>query len=373
MSHTPIAQPEGKAFHGLELLRFLCALAIIVWHYQHFFLVDGAAIPGFDRSLQPLYGLFWLPYNWGNFAVEVFWGISGFIFFWKYADAIHDGRVGGGKFFSLRFSRLYPLHIATLALVAGLQWMYAQGHGGSFIYDYNDLRHLLLHLAFASDWGFHKGLSFNGPVWSVSLEVLAYAAFYVIARRWHFTGRSMAVIILTLVLAKILLPWIKDPVFCLLYFFVGGGAFLIIRQSQRHRHLLFAVTWVTTAMLIFWNWKTDGKVHTVLWVSITLFSLAAFVLLGERVTARKAKSAFSFLGGLTYSSYMIHFPLQLAAVTIGDRVGVGRDVYYLPLVFTGFLIATFALAAASYVWFERPMQQWLRRRMSGRRAQPGAP
>lgn len=370
VNHAPAVPPEGRAFHGLELLRFLCALTIIVWHYQHFFMLDGHPIPGFDRPLQPLYMLFCIPYNWGYFAVEVFWGISGFVFFWKYADALYDRRVGGGKFFRLRFSRLYPLHIATLALVAGLQWIYTADHGSAFVYEYNDLRHLALQLAFASDWGFQKGPSFNGPVWSVSVEILAYAAFFLMARHWRFTGRSITTIILILVIAQILIPWLKDPVLCLLHFFVGGAVFLITRQSQRHKHSLASATLISTTALLFSNSRTDYNIDTLLLIYINILILSVFAMFSYRIASQRSRSTISFFSSLTYSSYMIHFPIQITAVTVSDHMGLGRDIYYHPAVFLAFLIASFTLAALSYIGFEYPMQQWLRSRMSERKVVP---
>lgn len=361
---------ESKAFHGLELLRFLCAVTIITWHYQHFFWVDGDMAPWFQRSLQPFYTLLWGAYNWGSYAVEVFWGISGFIFFWKYAQPVRSGQVGARTFFNLRFSRLYPLHVATLVMVVVLQWWYAQGHQGTFVYGNHDLRHFVLHLAMASDWGLDKGLSFNGPVWSVSVEVLAYTAFFLVARRFRFSGRLMAGLILGLVIAKMALPWIKDPVLCLLYFFVGGTAFLIVTRSPRHERNLFLATLATSVVLVVWNWKTDGKVHTFVWISITLFLVAAAVRLGRVVVRPSARQVFSFLGGLTYSSYLLHFPVQLFAVIVADRFEVPRETFLHPAAYLGFMGACFGLASLSYVYFEYPMQQFLRRKLrsSGRAA-----
>ena len=71
-----------KTFYGIEILRFISALAILIWHYQHFYFLG-------DQDLitenQPFYNLFKLFYIYGFQGVNFFWCISGFIFFWKYA------------------------------------------------------------------------------------------------------------------------------------------------------------------------------------------------------------------------------------------------------------------------------------------------
>jgi peptidoglycan/LPS O-acetylase OafA/YrhL len=102
---------------GLELLRFVAALAVIVWHYSGFSYVADSPVNLFKNRL-PFYGLLQPLYETGEYAVWALWCISGFIFFWKYRDAIADRSIGCGRFFVFRLSRLYPLHLVTLALVA---------------------------------------------------------------------------------------------------------------------------------------------------------------------------------------------------------------------------------------------------------------
>ncbi|MFK4980032.1 hypothetical protein ACI39V_28120, partial [Klebsiella pneumoniae] len=53
-------------------------------------------------------------------------------------------------------------------------------HGTGFIYHQQNLKHFLLSLAMAHYWGFQDNQSFNGPSWSLSTEMLAYAAFWLV-------------------------------------------------------------------------------------------------------------------------------------------------------------------------------------------------
>ena len=39
----------------------------------------------------------------------------------------------------------------------------------------NDTYHFILNFFFISGWGFEKSYSFNGPIWSVSIELIIYA------------------------------------------------------------------------------------------------------------------------------------------------------------------------------------------------------
>jgi peptidoglycan/LPS O-acetylase OafA/YrhL len=162
---------------GLEALRFLTAFAILVYHYQHFFFVADKHVDLVQERL-PLYGLLHVFYKFGASGVWIFWSISGFIFFWKYRDAIADQSVGGWKFFVLRFSRLYPLHFVTLLLVAILQPVYFGLNGYFFVYQDNDLRRFLLQLFMILQGGY----GFNGPIWSILVEVLVYFLFFLTLR-----------------------------------------------------------------------------------------------------------------------------------------------------------------------------------------------
>lgn len=170
-----------KRLYLLDVLRGLASLSVVLWHYQQFYFVaPNRLADGYLRSWEPLYFLLWPVYMYGAVAVELFFILSGFVFYYTYSTAIQDRSVSLYKFFILRFSRLYPLHFATLILVALLQ-LDARASLGSFIvYPSNDLRHFVLNLFFASHWGFQRGWSFNAPVWSVSVEVLLYAVFFVI-------------------------------------------------------------------------------------------------------------------------------------------------------------------------------------------------
>ena len=112
------AAPNDGRLIGIELLRFAAALAVLIWHYQNF-LIGSPGHPELVRAAQPLSFLLGPLYAYGNSGVELFWCLSGFIFTWKYIEPIHAGGVSFARFIWLRFSRLYPLHFATLLLVAG--------------------------------------------------------------------------------------------------------------------------------------------------------------------------------------------------------------------------------------------------------------
>lgn len=361
------ASDEAKLI-GLEVLRFLSAVAVLVWHYQHFWYVGAQAVD-FERSAQPLYPALSLFYEWGVYGVQVFWMISGFIFFWKYLDILHAQRMDGCRFFVLRFSRLYPLHIATFVAVAALQLAHHRLTGQYQVYQANDGYHALLQLFMASNWGLQQADSFNGPIWSVSLEVLAYLAFYLFAR--HVGARWWATLAVAGVAAVAYQAKLGHVFQCIFCFFLGGLAAQAMRTPRYRQHQRtvqwLALAYVVGAAALF---KLSGaferKIVVHLYIT-TATPLLILVLAGRAWLSGRAFQLAAVAGNTTYSSYLLHFPLQLVLMVAAASAG-----WQLPRESTWFLLAylaaSIALGAVVYRVFELPAQRWLRQAMAGRSA-----
>ncbi len=232
-----------KHLYLLDILRGLASLAIVIWHYQHFFFQVPGIIPQeFVRSSQPLYFILWPIYDHGYLAVQLFFELFGFVFYFIYYDKIRNRSISAYEYFVFRFSRLYPLYFVTLIYVAVIQ-MEAHSTLGSFIvYPVNDLRHFFLNLFFASDWGLSDGYSFNAPSWSVSVEILLYTVFFIVAL---VAGKSVVVSIVMMSWGYWMATHGKADIgwglFC---FFAGGIAFLVYERwccrIRRWQSLLIA-------------------------------------------------------------------------------------------------------------------------------------
>lgn len=361
----PLAPATGRPASsdkllGLELLRFVSAIAVLLFHYVHFLQLPGiGAVP---RGDWPAYALLWPLYDFGQFGVQIFWGISGYIFFWKYGAAIRSRAVSAGKFFWLRFSRLYPLHIVTLLAVVGLQAIHRQLTGIDFVYPSQDAGLFARQLFLATDWGPPAPFSFNGPIWSISAEVAVYAAFFLLARRFTPSRElCFAVVLAGLALQLAGLNWVS--VGCATYFFAGGLATFLPRGSARPAAaalaILLAACWLGGLL------ADRSKLPMILLAGVpALLVLAArdFPLLD------RWQRPIRFAGNLTYSSYLLHFPLQLI-LAIAVASAVVTPNLRSPLFLAAYVGVVLLAAAASYRWLELPAQQLLRRRTIKRSSQ----
>lgn len=344
---------------GIEILRFICALAVIIWHYQQFFF-RGAYVPELGASIRealPLHTAFSVFYNMGDLAVPFFWVISGFIFYWHYAQSIASGTTSFTDFAVRRFSRLYPLHFVTLIAVALLQLTYFESHGETFIYSGHRALWFVSQLLFATNWLTKQPLTFNGPIWSVSVELLIYLAFFTIARLLGPRAIFAALLAAAFSIGyNFLHGAINPPVFaCGMYFFAGGVA----QRLASYRVAPAIAGCVVVSVLAFLIFGRHAVTAPYL-LPLAMGVVIVMTRLGESVL-RSPFQHLAFLGNATYSSYLIHFPLQLVLVLGVDALGWSRDIFYRPAVFIAFLLSVAGLALLVHRYFEMPAQSYLRR------------
>jgi peptidoglycan/LPS O-acetylase OafA/YrhL len=341
---------------GLELLRFLAALAILLFHYRQFAFVGDKEV-GLVQDQLPIYWLFGPLYQSGPYAVRIFWCISGFIFFWKYREAIADRLLDGWKFFVLRFSRLYPLHIATLLFVAALQPVYFQLTGTFLVYQNNDALRFVLQLLMASNATTQEALSFNGPIWSISVEVLVYFFFFVML----LATRSWLLNVMVIVISLMLPGQIAD---CFAFFYAGGLA-AMARQHVASRTIpplaVEAAGWLAAGVFLSCGyWLTNGHLESIgLLVMLICTPALLYGFSREVILPARLQQIIEAAGNMTYSSYLLQFPIQLAMMLGLSWVRMPIPIY--DNAFLGLYVGTTLLASyLSYRYFEEPTQRLIR-------------
>jgi peptidoglycan/LPS O-acetylase OafA/YrhL len=366
-------------FHSLDFLRGLAAISIIFWHWKHFFFTGTDATPAVHHTV-PLYSFFALFYDKGRLAVELFYSLSGFIFFWLYAEKITERKTNGWSFFVFRFSRLYPLHFVCICLTLLLQWMYFSSNGMFFVYSYNDLYHTFLNLLFIQSWGLEKGYSLDGPTWSVSIEVLVYVLFFILASRHllRYTWLVAVIAVLSLYIKWIPVP-IQMGIFC---FLTGGVVYRIYRDINAKMNsflmvcfsLLTSVAWLialegmnTAPLEVVANTIpfSSKVIHLVIYLfpQTILFPLTILTLALSETWLHVFWKKIGSIGDITYSTYLLHFPLQLAVVLVLPYLGIDSDFFEGPFSLVLFLLLLASIAFISFHKFELPVQRFLRKKL----------
>ena len=360
--------------YAIELVRITMALAIVIWHYQHLAFAASPAI-SFVREQQPFYSVLSWFYEHGAYRVPTFWCISGFVFYWLYRESIPARTVSGREFLVLRASRLLPLHWLTLLLVAVLQVVYHLKNGRTFFYsdNDNDLKHFVLQIFLASDWGSEGGYSFNGPVWAVSAEVPVLILFFVLLRT---LGGSMRVSlgVLLAALALRIFGHVKWPVLdCVTYFFAGGLAAQTLSWHEgltRWRRPVYALV-ATLCAASLGAWAKAGLLTSAElrpYLLLTYLPVLLFLIARPAAVPAAMTHPVRILSNSTYSIYLIHFPFQLLLACLFTYAGKPIP-FYNPWFFAVFMVTTVALSLWINSAFEMPMQAWIRQRMRPRPAQ----
>jgi peptidoglycan/LPS O-acetylase OafA/YrhL len=376
----------AKRLYSLDVLRGVAALAIIFWHWQHFFAIRGTWQAGWSRLAEPGYALFKPLFEEGWVAVDIFFAVSGFVFFWLYLEPIRRREIGAGKFALQRFSRLYPLYFVTLLAAAAMQLAFRHATGSWFIFDADDWSHFVKSIFLVQQWLPPDELqSFNGPAWAVSIEVLLYIIFFA-GVRFGLRG-PFACAALALVGA---IYFFRDGQIGrgVMGFFWGGATYYAVQAIASRPGAKSFARGVALAALAAWALAIADiylGFHNTL-ISMLPFQAArfgigyeypiflmAFIFVVVPLTLAAlalheelfggAWNRFTLLGDISYSTYLIHFLMQLSLALLALHFGWAPADFMHGYVMVLFYAVLITLGWASYTFLERPAQAFIRGKM----------
>jgi peptidoglycan/LPS O-acetylase OafA/YrhL len=384
-----------KRLYSLDALRGVAALAVVFWHWQHFFAVGGDWQEGWRRETQPLWWLFKPLYLTGWAAVDLFFALSGFVFFWLYAEAIRTRAMDAGKFAVLRASRLYPLFFVTLIYVLCMQAVFHAKSGAYFIFPADDWWHFAASLVMAQQWlPPNTDQTFNGPAWSVSIEVLLYCLFF-LACRAGLRGPKTAIALSLCGIFLIDWNWFIARGIC--GYFLGGAVYFVTERIKVSAHapriariigltaialwgvvlvetlygpLHAACDWLAGAaspgLGRFYAAENDNFFLLLFVYTVSPVTIAGLALHEQVLGGTYAK--LHWLGDISYSTYMIHFPLQVTCAVLAWQFAVPSSWFQTDIALVLFYAVLIGLGLASYRWLERPAQSLIRSLGSAARA-----
>jgi len=346
-----------KKFYYIEILRFIAALSVLIFHYQHFF-QPFSSVSQTDylanKTLQPFYTLLEIFYNYGHYGVPLFWTISGFVFAFVYLGS--QKNTSGKSFFINRFARLYPLHFATLLIVALLQIVSNKYVSNYQIYQYNDLYHFFLNIFFVSGWGFTEGYSFNYPIWSVSVELIIYLVFFIFISNLNKYKIKFLFLLYLILLGvdKLGLDGGDENIKsifidCAKLFFSGTFVFFLYERFKNKLYLI-----LLSVLLILLSWVGNFKLF-LFFPAILLFFAAIEIFMHD-----KAKRTFEFFGNLTYALYLLHIPVQIIIILIFNYFNIMDEIFLNNYFFILYLLLMIVLSFVSFKFYEKPINNKIR-------------
>jgi len=78
----------------------------------------------------------------------------------------------------------------------------------------------------------------------------------------------------------------------------------------------------------------------------------------------------ALLGNISYSTYLLHFPLQLGCIIGARSLSLPTTFFYSPWVMLGFFGVLIPISVCSYYFLERPCQKILRQTLLAEKVDP---
>jgi peptidoglycan/LPS O-acetylase OafA/YrhL len=334
---------SSRRLTGLDALRGLAALAVVVYHYTHHFDVEF----GTQRDLL-------FRFTKGHLGVQLFFVISGFVILMtlERSRSILDFTVA-------RFSRLYPAFwCAALMSWAVIRWA--------------DIPYMRISTVDAAMnvtmipgvLGFHR---IDGVYWTLEVELMFYLLMGAIfALRLRRRLLPILAAIITLKISDAIYGWFPAShpsrsllVLDHLHLFTPGIVIYLARDGWRASHLaMLALSYLATASDQHRQFGPDAvPLHTAAVMAIGAVCWAATRWNWRPLEWRPAQ----FLGAISYTLYLVHANLGYVILHKAHHAGWNPNLTV--------AIATLAslCAAAAVTWgVEKPAMAWIRSRWKSR-------
>lgn len=357
----------GQArIESLTGLRWFAALAVLFSHNP-----PGGNTPEWIQNL----------FRNGYSGVTLFFVLSGFILTVNYKKSLGKPKVFTvGNFYIARFARIYPLYFLILIFVTAFQVQITDA----------SLSGWWEHLLSIQAWTYGSVFSWNGPGWSIGVEIFFYALFPAIILVFNKSLDRIrgSISLMILAISYTSLIWLAVsywgldahrflyvfPISRLGDFVIGIGAaglFLTLKSAKKNLEkpmAILAFGSIALILLIMTNSATGTNFQA---LSYDLLFQLPFVLLilglslsPNSIIARFLSHKWMLvLGEISYAFYLIHIPLGAAMFShplIDGFTFVSSTV---------FILGIFLLIATSWglhILFEIPARLFIRKHVKFR-------
>jgi peptidoglycan/LPS O-acetylase OafA/YrhL len=333
------ASSAPRRLRGLDALRGLAALAVVLFHYT----------TGYEARFGPYASrpLFYMPN--GHFGVELFFCISGFVIL-----GTLDRTANLKRFAIARLARIYPAYLVCVILSL------ATIHLAQF-----NVPSLMNAKSLAWNATMLTGLSgvpaIDPSYWTLTYEVVFYAAAAVIC---SFSRPRLEIPCLAWLACSLVghwSPWVEQhhrlSVLLNIDFanlFVVGMMLYYLSQGSRNR-LTIPTLCAALAMALFPPVFNGGRIPQNVFVPL-IISFATVIWLVAHTRGRFLDiKPLVFLGEISYSLYLIHQMVGFAIIRVLFRAGVGTNI---AILFTISLMIGIAYGLRIFV--EKPAERWLK-------------
>lgn len=374
------ASSAAVRFEALDALRGVCALLVVLFHI-------------------PIYHAFKDLTAFANlqFCVDMFFALSGFVLCHAYGQRLND-RTEVVRFAAMRFARLWPLHIVTLALyilIEVTKIVFTRADG-SLVLDSqpfgqgHSLWEAVTNILFLQSFHLHSGLSWNGVAWSAALEfyvsILFAAVILLFPRRRYdvFLGLCLGGGMLLYTVSPHTLFVSTDWGMLRAVFSFFAGCLVYDLRARSGDRLTAPNLWEACCVVLVVGFAAVMPLGGSQYAFPLLAMIVIYVFSFDQGAVSKVlrSSALQKLGLWSYSIYMIH-PFMFQVVKMGVSfighktklelmgwhnneklmlMGTPDHAILPALIFSVVLVVP--VAALTYRWIEKPAMDAVRHGLS---------
>lgn len=341
----PLPAADVPRLGRLDGLRGVAACVVAFGYHMAFAyesrdILDWSALPGVGHLLA------WV-YAWGWTFVDLFFLISGYIFAHVYLSDDRLQTPGALKDFAVaRIARLYPLHLVMLLVCAVLFW--GERGNGAIAF----AAHLVMMQAFVNP----IAETFNGPTWSISIEVVCYVLFALGAARG--SARLMRITVAAVLTGGLLIAVLGQPGGPLASDLLSRGllGFFTGQLLWHHREWLARVpSWLLCGLMLAVLAGMEGPWSVLLPLGLMVWP--AVLLLALRLPLLESR-VMLWLGDRSYAIYLVHLPLmQTVVAQTGLLAGSAGFILAINL---AYIATVLLLSELSFRLIENPARQAIR-------------
>ena len=355
-------------FSGINSLRFIAALAVIITHIE---LLKG--VFGFKN--------YWknpIIFNLGGMGVYFFFVLSGFLItYLLLVEKEKQRHIKIKDFYIRRILRIWPLYYLIVVIGFFILPRFEMFHisylQDSFSENFNN--NLILYLLILPNLAFSlfPAVSNIGQAWSIGVEEQFYLAWPWVISKSNNILKTLIIIIVSLFLLKVGVlvlgkfhnesTW-YGPLKLLVAMSkfecmaIGGiGAFFLFSKSNLLKLfynkyiLLISILSIPLLIYITPNFLQDG-IHIVYAI---LFLTIILNVSNNTLKFNFENRLFNYLGKISYGIYMYHFMvIPFVLYTIKNYLNLQSETALNILVYSSVIIITICISAVSYFFIESP-------------------
>ncbi|MCI2956076.1 acyltransferase [Agromyces atrinae] len=339
----------------IQGLRAIAVALVVLYH---------AGVPGFHG---------------GYIGVDIFFVISGCLITSHLLKSLATtGTIRFGEFYARRMRRILPAAIVVViaSVIAAIVFLPPLLVGDALTEAVATILYVpnLLFAYQGTDYLSEDSVSIFQQYWSLGVEEQFYVfwplvlltVFVLVRRSRARLGVVLGLIgvaslLLSIVVTSVSQPWAFFGLPTRVWEFVAGGLVALVLGSPRWRlnpRIAVAVSWASIAVLAYAAATFTSSTPFPGWIAIIPVAATAALLLVGGAEARFSAQIFlnrapmQFLGKVSYSVYLVHWPLIMVPVIALSASGT--DVPWIPVAMA---ILSIPVGWALYAAVESPLRQ----------------